>query len=175
MLQLVLSACDIFQVYSDNLFSPIRDLFNVWWNDVVKNTELGQAAWKPWLSMWFLLTEGSSGKGIKKSYNDWGKTWGFQWDLITLRSQTGKEQQGRQNWLLLASDNNEVCLELVISSFPEESDRTVEPLGAWAGFYSILYKSWHKVGWKAHKFLGRLELSNFLLEFLDLSILPSWK
>ena len=25
-----------------------------------------------------------------------GKTWGFQLDLITLSSQTGKEQQGRR-------------------------------------------------------------------------------
>ena len=38
-----------------------------------------------------------------------GKTWGFQLDLITLSSQTGKEQQGRQNRLLKASNNNEIA------------------------------------------------------------------
>jgi hypothetical protein len=55
----------IFHLYSDNLFSPIRDLLHVWWNDN-KNAKLGGAAWKGWLSTWFLLTEGSIGRGINK-------------------------------------------------------------------------------------------------------------
>lgn len=47
---------------------------------------------------------------------------GFQLDLITLSSQTGKEQQGRQNWLLKASNDNELSLgRTVITNFPEES------------------------------------------------------
>lgn len=44
--------------------SPITDWFNVWQNNVVKNAELGWAAWKWWFSIWFLLMEGSSGKDI---------------------------------------------------------------------------------------------------------------
>lgn len=36
-------SCDRFQLYSDNLFHPIRDLFNSWWNDA-KNAEPGWAA-----------------------------------------------------------------------------------------------------------------------------------
>ena len=57
------------QLYFDNLSSPIRDLFNSWWNDVIKIVEPGWAAGKGWLSTWFLLTKGSSCKGTK-SYND---------------------------------------------------------------------------------------------------------
>ena len=49
-----------------------------------------------------------------KSYNERGRNWGFQLELITWSSWTGKEQQGRQNWLLKASNTNEASRELVI-------------------------------------------------------------
>lgn len=55
-----------------------------------------------------------------------GKTWGFQLDLITLSSQTGKEQQGRQSRLLKAEEKQLNSLRAV-DSFPEGSG----PLNSW--------------------------------------------
>lgn len=100
--------------------SPTRDLFNVWRNDIVKNAELGWAAWKRWLSNWFLLTEGSSGKGINKKLQWLRKNLGLPVRPHYTEQSDWKGAAGRQNWLLEAS-NDEVSLQLVITSFPEES------------------------------------------------------
>lgn len=97
--QLLLSACDTIQLYSDYLFSPIRNPFNVWQNDV-KNAE----AWLGCLEMstWNLISidRGSSGKDKNKKLQWRRQNLGFQLILVTWSSQTEKEQQGRHNGFL---------------------------------------------------------------------------
>lgn len=113
---LILSKCGTLQLISSNLLGPIRDLFNVWWTAVVKNAKLGGAAWKGWFSAWFLLTEGSSDKGINKTVQWLKKNSGLHLDLIILSSLTEKGHQERQKCLPAASHPNAASVG-VISSF----------------------------------------------------------
>lgn len=112
---LILSKCGTLQLISSNLFGPIRDLFNVWYTAVVKNAKVGGAVWKGWFSAWFLLTEGSSDKGINKTLQWLKKNSGLHRDLIILSRLTEKGHQERQKCLPAASHPNAESLGVIRS------------------------------------------------------------